>query len=208
MKRIVWLLLAICTAYAQNLEIGVLGGGGFLPGVPVEGASSPVSAGFQSGPVLGALFAQDMYSRWSGEIRYSFEFENLRLSSGGDSATFGGHAQVLHYDLLFHTRDRESRVRPYFAVGGGVKVYQGTGTEEAYQPLMQYAYLTKTQELKPLLTFGGGVKVHLRGRMSVRFDLRDEVTTFPTQVITPAPGMAINGWVHDFVPSIGLGWGL
>jgi hypothetical protein len=207
MTKYLWLLLAICAAHAQTREIGVLGGGAFLPGVPVEGAAVPVSAGFQPGLVAGAFFSQDMYSHWSGDIRYLYEFQNLRLASGGESATFGGRAHVITYELLFHIRSREARVRPYLAAGGGMKLFQGTGAEAAYQPLMQYAYLTRTQETKLMLSLGGGVTVHLRGRMLLRCDLRDQLTAFPSKVIAPAPGLAINGWLHDFVPTVGLGWG-
>jgi hypothetical protein len=203
-----WLLIAAWAVHAQTLEIGVLGGGGFLSKVPVVGAPSSVAAGFQSGPAMGAVFTQNMYSHVSGEILYFFEQSNLHLSSGSDSATFAGRAHVLEYEILYHLQPRNARVRSYFAVGGGVKVFQGTGAEAAYQPLMQYAYLTRTNELKPLLMFGGGVRVALRGRMAARFDLRDQLTTFPTKVISPAPGMAINSWLHDFAPTFGLEWAL
>jgi hypothetical protein len=208
MRKYICLLFVVWAARAQTLEIGVVGGGGFLPGVPVAGAPSSVSAGFQTGPAVGAIFTQNMYSRVSGEITYLYEQSSLRLSSGADSASFAGRAHVLQYEIVYHLHPRNARVRPYFAVGGGMKIFQGTGAEAAYQPLMQYAYLTRTNELKPTLTFGGGVRVALRGRMSARFDLRDQLTTFPTKVISPAPGMAINGWLHDFVPAVGLEWAL
>ena len=208
MLKYVLLSIAVCAAHAQTLEIGVVGGGGFLPGVPVAGAPSSVSAGFQSGPAVGAVFTQNMYSRVSGEITYLYELGNLHLSSASDSATFAGRSQVLEYEILYHLRPRNARVRPYFAVGGGMKIFQGTGAEAAYQPLMQYAYLTRTKELKPMLAFGGGVRVALRGKMAARFDLRDQLTTFPTKVISPAPGLAINSWLYDFVPTVGLEWAL
>jgi hypothetical protein len=206
MRKYIWLLIAVWAAHGQTHEIGVLGGGSFLPGVPVAGAPSSVSAGFDSGPVVGASFTQNMYSRVSGEITYLFEQSSLHLSSGSDSASFAGRAHVLQYEILYHLQPRNARVRPYFALGGGMKIFQGTGAEAAYQPLMQYAYLTRTNQLKPMLTFGGGVRVALRGRMAARFDLRDQLTTFPTKVISPAPGMAIDSWLHDFVPTVGVEW--
>lgn len=208
MRKYIWLLIAVCAVHAQTHEIGVLGGGGFLPGVPIAGAPSSVAAGFQSGPVVGASFTQNMYYHVSGELSYFYEQRNLQLSSGSDSATFSGRAHVLEYQLLYHLQPRNARVRTYFAVGGGMKIFEGTGAEASYQPLMQYAYLTRTRELKPLVTFGGGVKVALRGRMAARFDLRDQLTTFPTKLISPAPGMAINSWLHDFVPTLGVEWSL
>jgi len=203
-----YLLLTIGAVHAQNREIGVLGGGAFLPGVPVQGAAASVSAGFQPGPAVGALFGQDLYSHLSGEIRYLFELRNLRLTSGGASASFSGHAHVLQYELQYHLRPHSEHLRPYLAAGGGMKLFQGSGSEAAYQPLMQYAYLTHTQELKPLLTVGGGVKFYLARRMILHFDLRDQITGFPAKVIAPAPGMAIKGWLHDIVPAVGLSWAL
>jgi hypothetical protein len=86
-----------------------------------------------------------------------------------------------------------------------MKVYQGTGQEAAYQPLMQYAWRSRTSELKPMLSLGAGSKIYLKRRIVLRFDLRDQITGFPSKVISPAPGMAINGWLHDFVPTVGLG---
>ena len=202
------LLLAIGAVHAQNREIGVLGGGAFLPGVPVQGAPVPVSAGLGPGAAAGAFFGQDLYSHWSGEIRYLFELRNLRLSSGGTAASFSGRAHVLQYELQYHLRPRSERVRPYLAVGGGMKLFQGAGEEAAYQPLMQYAWLTRTEELKPLLTVGAGLKFYVARRIILRFDLHDQITGFPSKTIAPAPGMAIKGWLHDFVPTAGLSWAL
>jgi len=208
MRKYLWLSFAVWAVHAQTLEIGVIGGGAFLPGVPVAGAPSLVSAGFQPGLVAGAAFTQNLYSHLSGEISYLYEQRNLQLSSGSESASFAGRAHVLTYTVLYHLQPRNALVRPYVAVGGGMKIFEGTGAEVAYQPLMQYAYLTRTRDLKPLLTFGAGVKVALRGRMAARFDLRDQFTTFPTKVIAPAPGLAINSWLNDFVPTVGLEWSL
>jgi hypothetical protein len=201
-------LLAIGAVHAQNREIGVLGGGAFLPGVPVQGAPVSVSAGRGPGPAAGAFFGQDLYSHFSGEIRYLFELRNLRLESGGASASFSGRAHVLQYEIQYHLRPRSERVRPFLAVGGGMKLFQGSGEEAAYQPLMQYAYLTHTQELKPLLSIGAGIKFLMARRMVLHVDLRDQITGFPSRTIAPAPGMTIKGWLHDFVPTVGLSWAL
>jgi hypothetical protein len=204
--RWVGVFLALCSAQAQQREIGILAGVGWAAGLPVQGVPASASAGFQSGAAGGVLLSQDLYRHWSGELRYLFEQRNLRISSGGATAAFAGQAHVLHYDLVFHTRPVKERVRPYLAAGGGMKLFRGTGTEAAYQPLMEYAYLTKTQELKPMLTVGGGVKVRLGRRMMLRIDVRDQITRFPRKLIAPAPGMTLDGWLHDLVPMVGLGW--
>jgi hypothetical protein len=40
-------------------------------------------------------------------------------------------------------------------VGGGRKLFRGTGQEQAYQQLMQYGYFTRTQMVGISYTFGG-----------------------------------------------------
>lgn len=205
-KMLILISAMTLVASAQQREIGLLGGGGFLTGAPVQGAAAPVTAGFIPGPAAGVLLGHDLYSHWSGEIRYLFEIRDSRLRSGNTEATFSGQAHALHYDLVFHTRSRQNRVRPYIAAGAGVKVFRGTGAETAFRPLMQYAYLTQTQEMKAMLTVGGGVKFRLAERMIARIDFRDQLTRFPDRIITPAPGMTLGGWLHDFIPTVGLSW--
>jgi hypothetical protein len=204
--RCTFLLLLAGAACAQQREFGALGGGGFLPSLPVQGAPTAVSAGLAAGPVAGALFGQDLYSHLGGELRYLYQQRNLSVTSGGTSAVFSGQAHVVHYDLLYYPRPRQQRVRAYVSAGGGMKLFRGTGSEAAYQPLMQYAYLTQTSELKPMLTVGGGVKIYLGRRMLLRVDVRDEMTQFPTKLITPAPGLSVGGWLHDVVPTVGFSW--
>jgi len=205
-KRLVLLSLVALGCGAQQREFGLLGGGGYLPGSSLSGAAASVTAGFRPGPAAGLLIGHDLYSRWSGEIRYLYQQRDARLRSGATTATFSGQAHVLHYDVVWHAQPREARVRPYAAVGGGIKVYRGTGSEMAYRPLMEYAYLTRAQELKPMLTFGGGAKIRLRGRVVARIDFRDQLTRYPRKIITPAKGISLGGWLHDFVPAVGVSW--
>jgi len=205
---VVSIMLAAGVAGAQSHDLGVIGGAAFLRGIPIGGAPDGTSAGFQPGLVAGVEFGQDLYQHWGGEIRYLFEQRDLSVSSGGQTATLAGQAHVLYYDLTYSPRSREERVRPYFAVGGGMKLFRGTGSEEAYRPLMQYAYLTQTQQIEPLLSVGGGVKWPVGKRMVLRIDCRDQITPFPLKLIAPATGMTIKGWLHDIVPTVGLSWRL
>ena len=85
-KKLLLLLAFISGAFAQQREIGFLGGGGFLNGAPVRGAAASVTAGFTPGPAAGLLLGQDLYSHWSGEIRYLFEVRNARLRSSATEA--------------------------------------------------------------------------------------------------------------------------
>jgi len=203
MLAILW--ASSLATHAQQREFGMLAGGSFLNGLPLHGVSA-VTAGFAPGPTAGALIGHDLYSRWSGEIRYLFEIQDARLRSPGAAATFGSQSHAIHYAILYHARARQARWRPYIEVGGGAKIFRGTGTEVAYRPLMQYAYLTRTQELKPMVVFGGGIKLRLSPRLQARIDFLDYLTRFPQKVIAPAPGVGLNGWLHNFVPTVGIGW--
>ncbi len=199
-------LLACAAAAAQQREIGILAGGGWAVGLPVQGAPASTSAGLRPGVAAGAFLSHDLYRHWSGEIRYLFALRSLQVTSGGETASFSGQTHVLHYDLVYQARPVGERVRAYVAVGGGMKIFRGTGAEAAYQPLMQYAWLTRAQELKPMLTLGGGMKFRLGRRMVLRIDIRDQITRFPRKMVTPAAGMKLDGWLHDLVPVAGLGW--
>jgi hypothetical protein len=189
---------------AQQWEIGGLGGGSFLTSSTVNGAAGAATAGFRPGPGFGAFFGNIIGGRFGGEMRYMFLDNNLKLSSGGSETTFSGVAHVVHYDFVWHTKPRERGAMPYLAGGGGIKVFCGTGSETAYQPLSQFAYLTKTQQVVPLISVGGGVKFNLSSRLVLRAEVRDYLTPFPNKVIAPAPGATLGGWLHNIVPIVGV----
>ena len=206
MRFLVVLVIAFPAAFGQQWEAGVFAGGAFLNRVSLQGAPVAVSAGFRAGPVAGASLSHNLYPRLAGEIRYGFEHTDARLSSGGSTSAFSGQAHVLDYDLVIHARPRNHPLRPYLSAGAGIKIFRGTGSEVAYRPLMQYGYLTRAREWKPMLVFGGGVKFRLRGRLLARIEIRDQLTRFPQKIIAPAPGITIQGWLQDVVPTVGLAW--
>ncbi len=210
MKRIAILTLALTAAasgvLAQQWEVGGLAGGGFVPGVNVTSALGSATTGFQTGAAFGAFVGQNLYPHLSGEIHYGFMQSNLKLESGGTKVTFSGHSHVLHYDVIFHTNGKGSRAQYFAAAGGGLRVFQGTGREAAYQPLSQYAYLTHTQTTKPLVSVGGGVKVALGPRVFLRTEVRDYITPFPKDLIYPAPGAKAGRLLHDLVPMAGISY--
>ena len=198
--------LAGTALLAQQWELGVSGGIGLAKNPTVTTATGATgTAGFKPGLAATALFGNDMYDRLSGEMRYTYRVNNLKVSGGGQEAGFNGEAHLVHYDLLWHFADRGAKLRPFLAGGGGMKIYRGTGTESAYQPASKFALLTKTQESKPLVTAGGGVKYALTESLHLRIEVRDYITPFPKTVVAPAPGAKIKGWLHDFTPMVGIG---
>lgn len=197
-------LLLAAAAAAQEYEVGVSGGLGFALNPTVTNASGSGKAGFKYGLAAGAVAGNDMYERLSGEMHYLYRVSDLKVTGGGQEAYFSGEAHLIHYDLVYHSADRDAKVRPFLAGGGGIKVYRGTGNERAFQPASTYALLTRTQELKPLVSAGGGVKVALTETLHLRLEIRDYITPFPKEVVAPAPGARIKGWLHDFVPTAGI----
>jgi hypothetical protein len=202
--------LFVCTlglagiGHAQEWEIGGIAGGGFSNGLSVAAAAASASTGFKSGGAFGVFAGSNLYPHLSGEIRYTYQMSDLKLSSGGTEASFTGASHAISYDFIYHPASRRSKLQPFVAAGAGIRIFRGTGKEQAYQPLSNFAYLTHTQELRPLITAGGGIKYHLSERLIFRAELRDFITPFPNKVITPAPGAKISGWLQDFVPLVGL----
>ena len=192
------------SGFAQKWEVGGVAGGGFYNNLTVSNGIGSALTGFQSGPAFGAVLGQKLYPRISGELRYTYHRDDLTVTGAGNKATFKGFSHAAHYDILFHLHPARARVRPFVAVGAGVKMYGGSGTESAYQPRGNFALLTKTQQWKPMLSAGAGTKFAVSPRVSLRVEFRDYITQFPMKVIAPAPGAKLHGLVHDFVPMFGL----
>jgi hypothetical protein len=199
------LALTAGAGWAQQYEVGAVAGAGFAMSQNVTGSAGTASAGFNTGVAFGGYIGHNMYRHLSGEVRYNYLRSSLRLASAGTDVNFGGEAHAVHYDLIFHTR-KDKRTTIFAAVGGGMKYYRGTGQEAAYMPLSQFAYLTKTHELKPMISAGGGIKYTLSPKVFLRIEARDYITAFPQKVITPAPGQKVGGMVHDIVPMVGISY--
>jgi hypothetical protein len=197
---------AAAGAFAQQWEVGGMGGVRFLSNVSVTAPAGSATAGFATGFAAGAYVGQNLYPHLSGELHYDFLQSGLKLSAGGSSATFSGVAHALHYDLLLTTAKRESPKQFFVAFGGGMKVFRGTGKEAAYQPLSQYGYFTKTQQVEPMASVGAGVKYRIGQRLFLRAQVFDFITPFPKDIIAPPPGSKYGSILHDFVPMVGISY--
>jgi Outer membrane protein beta-barrel domain len=194
-------------AMAQDWELGGMASYAFFKNQSLLSPDGPASAGFKSGPAFGGVLGYNAPNRWiGGEFRYTYQDSPLKVSAAGSEATFGGRSHLVHYDVLIHPPQHRSRLQPFAAVGGGLAVFRGTGDEQAYQPLSNYAILTHTQDLKPLISVGGGIKYQFTPRLFFRAEFRDYITRFPTKVITPIPGNTVGGWLNNFVPMFGLSY--
>src|SRR5262249_52510036 len=150
MKWCLMLALPAAVAFAQQeghrWYVGAVGGYGFSNDLTVKGPAGSATTGLHSGGAVGAFGGEEAYNYFGGEARYLYRYGDLKLSSGGTSTRFGAHEHVAEGTILAHFRPRESRVRPFIAFGGGIKVLQGTGRESAAQPLGRFAALTATRE--------------------------------------------------------------
>jgi opacity protein-like surface antigen len=198
------LLVAAHVCPAQKWEVGGVTGGGFSSDLTVSNPTGSASTGFSPGVAVGGFIGQNLYRQLGGELRYTFQFSNLKLSGGGSDASFRGQTHTVQYNVLWHARPVRSRMRPFVGVGAGMRVFRGTGEENAYQPLSGFALLTKTQEWKLMAAAGGGIKYRLTPRLSLRAEVWDYATPFPSKVIASSPGAQLGGWLHDVVPMVGL----
>ena len=199
-------LASACAAQERQWEVGGAAGFGIVRNATISNPSGSASAGVDNRFAAGVVFGQDLYQHLSGEVRYTFRDDDLVLKNGGSKVNMDGESHLVQYDMLFHATGKSSRIRPYAAAGAGIRWFLGTGQEYENQPLGTFALLTKTDEVKPLLSVGGGVKVRVRGRMDIRLDFRDYISPFPQKLFATAPGARIHGWLNDLVPFAGVSW--
>ena len=192
-------------AMAQKWEFGAGGGASFYTNKDVLNRLGTAETGFSPGYTATAWLGQDSFNHIGGEIRYHFAKNDLKLSADGTKVGFSAHTHTVGYNLLIHTQPKSAKVRPYILVGGGVKIYRGTGAPRASQPLSRFAILTNTDQPKPYVQFGAGVKLNMGDHLYLRAEVTDQLSPFPTDVILPVPGGSLSGWIHNILPVFGIG---
>jgi len=200
-------LLAACIASAEKneWEVGAIGGYGYAPHLTVSNKTGSANTGIRHGAEVGVFAGEDMYNYWSGEVRYLYRFDNLKLSSGNiKAANFSAHTHIITADFLGHFRERGARMRPFIAFGGGAKVFVGTGIESAAQPLGNLAALTATRETVGMVDVGAGIKMNLRNHVRFRVEMRDYISPAPKNLIAPAPGASLRGILNDIQGLVGI----
>ena len=207
-------LLALCSAaavlpaaMAQNWEFGVGAGAGFYTPQDISLGSTSASAKFKTNVAVSTWVGQNMGNHWGGELRYSYQLGDARLKQNSTEAVFGAETHTINYNFLLYTKPSEATTRPFVDAGAGIKFYRGTGTEAVVQPLSQYGLLTKAGDLTGVVSVGGGVKMKLGTHAWLRVDVHDYMSPFPKQVITPNVGANVEGWMHDIVPMVAIGFG-
>jgi hypothetical protein len=204
LRSVILLLPLPCFLLGQSWEVGAAGGYGFSRDVTVTAGSTTGKTGFSPGYTFGGLLGNEISRHFGGEVRYTYQADDIRVSFGSAEAKARARSQTLHYDVLVHATSRESAIRPFLAAGAGVKVYQGTGVEPAFQPLSNLVILSHTNEAQPVISAGGGVKFKVSHRALFRVDFRDYATPVPRNLLAAPPGSKVSGWIHDFVFLFGV----
>jgi outer membrane protein W len=196
--------------FAQEWELGGGAGWGLYTSANATNGAETARARIHPGLGMSVWLANNTSDHWGGEIRYSLQKGESRLTLGSQQATFAGESHTIHYDFLWHGRNQKAAARPYFAFGAGVKQYRGTGAEQATQTLSRFALLTRTSEMRAMGSAGAGIKTRLSAHWQLRFDVHAYVTKFPTNIIAPNLGTSIGGrlggWTVDILPTVGLSW--
>ena len=201
------LAAAVPAAFAQKWEVGIGAGGSFLTSDTISNPVGNADASRDPGLALSAWLDNNIGSGvFGGEFRYDHESGDLKLSSDGTTVKFASQSNAVHYDVVVNFAPSESAVRPFIAAGAGVKWYSGTGTEQVYQPLSNIAVFSDVRDLRALVSFGAGVKFNIAKSVLLRLEVHDYLTPFPNQLIAPAPGSSVGGWLNDVVAMVGIGY--
>jgi hypothetical protein len=196
--------LALPALSQERWELGFGAGYGFYKNVTATNAAGEASVGFKPGVAFTAVAGNAIKRSFGGEVRYTYRQNDAFVSRQSTEARFDAESHALHYDLIFLVGNQRATLRPFLAAGAGVKIYRGTGREAAFQPLSSFVALTRTTQIAPLVSVGGGFKMELSPLLTLRIEARDYASTFPSDVVAPVPGARVSGWVHDIVPMIGL----
>jgi len=199
-----FLLAAMSVGLAQENQFGVAGGFGFYRDATLTNSSGTARAGFGPRFAASAVISRKFRNQLGADLRYTFQDGDSELRSGSVEANLDAHAHAIEGDLLLYLRGPEHRLQPYVSGGFGIKVYQSTEVPANSRPLTNFATLVHGSQTVPLVTMGSGMQYPISSAWSVRIDLRDYATPFPDRLFPAAPGARVSGWLHDFVPLIGI----
>lgn len=201
-------LFCVLNCWAQPWEIGAGAGYGWYKNGSVMAPAGAASAGIRNRFSLTVFLSEERYDRISGEVRYTYQDGDPFLEAGGEKTNIQGQSHTFHYDVLFHWKDQEQRIRPFVAVGAGAKMFVVTGPANPSAPLQNIAQLTTRDQTRFVVSAGGGVKWKIAERVSLRIELRDYISQFPKRLIAPVPLATARGIFHQITPMICFSYGL
>ncbi len=203
---VVFALAVLGCSAQQQWEIGAAGGYGFYRNASIVAPSGTAEAGIRNRFALSGFIDQHMYEHLSGEFRYTFQDGDPFLEVNNTQTNVQGQSHAFAYELLLQALPREATIRPYLAGGLGVKWYVTTGPAALFQPLAPIGTITTQNDVKPLISAGGGVSIKVHPNVRVRLDFRDYITPFPKDLIRPTRSATARGFLHMFTPMLGVGF--
>jgi opacity protein-like surface antigen len=206
--KLVALVVVLASAgVAQEWEFGgSVGYGAYRSGTVFGSNGQTATAEILNRFTAGAVIGEQVSGLISGELRWTYQDGHAVLTAAGVREEMDGHSHTVTYDVLFHFRRPERRLRPFFAAGAGVKGYIANGPPPQQNPLAAVATLVERDEWKPAFDLGAGLKYDLAGHVQLRFDVRDYLTTFPKRQIVPAPYSTARGIFQQFTPMFGVSY--
>jgi opacity protein-like surface antigen len=198
------LFAGICRA--QTYEFGGDAGYGLYRGGSVYSSTGTATAGILNRFAAGAVFGEDLYDYVSGEVRYLYQDGHPYLRYNGVRTDIQGQSHTIAYDMLFHFKPRQSKLRPFVAAGAGGKDFVIAGPAPFPQPFPGIATLNNVNQWKFVVSLGGGVKYQVQTHVLLRLDFRDYITTFPSDEISPAVHNTARGVFEQFTPLVGVSY--
>jgi hypothetical protein len=153
---------------------------------------------------MGVVFGQNLYEHVGGEVRWLYQFGGPQLKSQGVKTSSTGYSNILTYDVLFHMRHREARVRPYVNGGAGIKIYTDSQHRFVGQPFLNSAILVPRTQVVAAISAGGGLKYQVSRDILLRLDFRAYFTPSPDEILRPVGASYIRGWMYNLVPLGGV----
>jgi hypothetical protein len=198
------LVIAASVCSGQRWEIGGLGGYGWYHDATITNQGGSASVGIAPKGSIGAVFGEDMYKYIGGEVRWMYILGQPQVRANGIELARPGFSNVVHYDLLVHVAPQEAKLRPFVAVGGGVRVYSVSRRDlDRNTP---FGYPRSRNDAQALISAGAGVKYLVAHGLQLRLDFRTYMTPVPGDIFR-LPGSSItHGWLYNFVPSVGVGY--
>jgi hypothetical protein len=191
---------------AQEWELGGAGGYGLYANPTIVGPAGLIHPDYASKGVIGVVFGQNMYQHVGGEVRWLYQFGGPQLKFQGIEASSTGGTNLVTYDVLFFTSNREAKLRPYFAGGAGIKVYSGGQLRSVGQPFLGSAVLVPGSQVEPAISAGAGLKYNVSRSIMLRLDFRTYFSPCPDQIFRPVGTSYIRGWIYNFVPLAGISY--
>jgi hypothetical protein len=193
-------------AFAQDAAVGIALGYGLYRNGSVLSSDGTVEAGFKDRFAVSFTITDDAYDHVSGEFRYTYQDGDPFLSGFGTGVRLQGQSHAFAYDLNFHFRPLEAKIRPYVTAGVGAKLFIIRGPANPNQPFPNIATLTTSNAVTLMVLGGGGVSMRVAPHTLVRLDFLDYINPFPKSEIKPAPLATARGIFNQFTPSLGVSY--